>query len=135
VTVEERISHNTVARAVAERGVAAKMQMAYQLAEADSFTASSDATTHKHTEVVAHYINLVGEDGKHHSQLLRVHPAADHSSQARLDNWKKQIMEIADIFNRSPMAKRSKTALKYADFIRGLRGLNGDHTGDQKKLA
>ena len=135
VTVEERMSRHTVARAVAEGGIAAKMQLAYELAEADSFTASSDATTHKHTEVVARHINLVGEDGKHHSKLLGVHPAADHSSQAQLDNWKKQITEIADIFNRSPMAKRSRTALKYADFIRDLKGLNGDHAGDQKKLA
>jgi hypothetical protein len=135
VTVEEKMSRHTVARAIKEGGVAAKMQLAYELAEADSFTASSDATTHKHTEVVARHVNLVGEDGKHHSHLLGVHPAADHSSQAQLDNWKKQVTEIAEIFNRSPLAKRSRTALKYVDFIRDLKGLNGDHAGDQKKLA
>jgi len=66
VTVE-KMSRNTVARAVAEGGIAVKMQLDYQLAEADGFTASSDATTHKHTEVVARHINLAGEDGKHHS--------------------------------------------------------------------
>jgi hypothetical protein len=104
VEVPEVMSQHTVQQAIAEGGIAAQMQLGMQIALAEGLTGSSDATTHRHTDVVAHHLNFKDDDGKHCSHLLGVFPALDHSSQTQMDNWEKHVTEVADIFSRSPLA-------------------------------
>ena len=57
----------------------------------------------------------------HQSCLVGVDSAPDHSSQTQLDGWKSKIMEKLDIYNQSPLAQHSQTALRLADFLHAFR--------------
>jgi len=132
VQVPVVMSRRTVHRAIAEGGIAAKMQLGMQVAGAKSLTVSNDSTQHRHTEFVAHHINFMDENGEHKSHLLGVRPAISHTSEEQVKNWEIYINELGDVFSKSPLAKQTKASLQWNDFLQKCKGGNGDHANDQK---
>jgi hypothetical protein len=138
-----KMSSRTVRRAILEGGVMADIQVGHEIAKASSLTVSSDGTTHRNINYESRHVNVLApiyESDEaaavvHQSRLVGVDSAPDHSSQTQLDGWKSKIKEKLDIYNQSPLAQRSQTALRLADFFARLQGMNGDHAKDQKKLA
>lgn len=137
------MSGRTVARSILEGGIMADMQMGYEITKTKALTVSGDGTTHKkvgyevrhvHMPVPIYEVDDVNV-AKHRSRLVGVDPAIDHSSQTQADGWVSKLQEKLDVYNQSPLAKRSQNALKLADFFACLQGMNSDHAKDQKKLA
>ncbi|KAF7336494.1 hypothetical protein MSAN_02304100 [Mycena sanguinolenta] len=52
-----------------------------------------------------------------------------------VDGWKTRLDEIIDLFNRSPLAQRLAKKYSVRDFLRILKGLNGDHASVEKGTA
>jgi hypothetical protein len=135
----------TVSRIITEAGIASEVQLGYEMALTDGLTVSGDGTTHKHVNYESRHINMAvpsysdvenpSEEPKHHNRLLGVHSSADHKSQTQVNGWKEHIMEIVEVFMRSPLAKAEKLKLKLEDFYLKLKGMNSDHAEDQKKVV
>ncbi|KAF7982655.1 hypothetical protein HWV62_27105 [Athelia sp. TMB] len=160
-----KLSRRTVRRAIIEGGVAAKMQLGYEIKMAKGMlisgwlhlsfrpsnplnllavTMSSDATTHRHKNKEARHIALsapsyeAGSDQSiltHQNRLVGVHDSISHSSEQQFEDWKAKLTDIADTFNDSPFAKRTGLKLNVAEFVEKLKGLNGDHAADVIKSA
>jgi len=134
------MSGRTVARAVLEGGIMADMQIGHEISNTHALTISSDGTTHKNVGYEARHINMLVPDyeldaAKHKSRLVGVDSAPSHSSQTQADGWTSKMEEKLDLYNQSPLAKRSQSTLRLADFFARLQGMNSDHAKDQKKLA
>ncbi len=71
----------------------------------------------------------------HQSPLIGVDLAIDHSSQSQHDGWIERIESIHTLFNASPLAKRTRRAITISQTFAKLRGMNGDHANDVKRLA
>jgi len=135
-----KMSERTVAHAVLEGGVMADIQMGYEIAQAEGLTVSSDGTTHKNINFEARHVHMpVATENPavqvHKTRLVGVDSATDHSSKTQATGWTSKIQEKLDIYNQSPLAQRSKSALQLADFFVRLHGTVGDHAKDQIKLA
>jgi hypothetical protein len=121
----------------------ADIQIGHEVSKVDGLTVSSDGTTHKHVNFESRHINMKvstydSDDvsaTKHKSRLIGVDSATDHSSQTQAEDWKKKIDNLLELYNQSPLSKRSAVTLKMAHFFAKLQGMNGDHANDQKKLA
>ena len=143
LVVGPKMSKGTVAQSILEGGVMANIQLGHEISKTDSLTVSSDGTTHKNVNYESRHLNMKVPEydsehpaaAKHHGRLVEVDSAADHSNQTQAEGWKQKIQEILEVYSQSPLAKRSKVAIKLADFFAPLHGMNGDHAKDQKKLA
>lgn len=137
------MSRRTVGQVVLEGGVMADLQMSHEIAKTGTLTVSSDSTTHRNIGYDARHINLPvhlhqNNDEhaiKHRSRLVGINSAPNHSSQTQAEGWQSIMQEKLDLYNQSPLAKRSQYTLKLADFFARLQGMNSDHAKDQKKLA
>lgn len=108
-------------------------------------TASCDGTTNRHTNFeVWHlalraekYTGLKAPEDSHNAipkvQLLGVDAAVDHTSETQVNGWKQKMEEISEVYNGSPLARRTHATLKPDDLVLKLHGMNGDHAEDQKK--
>jgi len=157
VEVNHVMSLWTVECAVLESGMAAEIQLGYELAKSNSkflfilyntllmmetqeLTYSSDSTFHRHIEyevhtVVVQIIDYTKADmaPEWKSCSLGIGTLTNHTSQTQVDGLRKRLEEIAKIFNESPLAKREGLIFKVNDFAYKLIGTSGDHAADQKK--
>jgi hypothetical protein len=135
------MSGRTVAWSILEGGIMADIQLGHEIANASGLTISGDGTTHKNVGYESRHINMLVPTyestglAKHKSCLLGVDSATDHSSQTQADGWTDKIQDMLVVYNNSPLAKRSRNALRLFDFFGSLQGMNSDHAKDQKKLA
>jgi hypothetical protein len=137
------MSGRTVARSVLEGGVMADIQIGHEISKTSGLTVSGDGTTHKNVGYESRHVNMLvpmyGSGGtstvQHKSRLLCVDSATDHSSQTQADDLQRKIQEKLTVYNNSPLAKRSHSAMRLVDFFARLQGMNSDHAKDQKKLA
>ncbi|KAF8223650.1 hypothetical protein L208DRAFT_1516295 [Tricholoma matsutake] len=144
VEVSAKMSRRTVATAILEGGIAAEIQLAYEIVKTNDLTLSGDGTTHKHINYESQHIHLKvpsysdegdgDSDAKHHSQLFGIFSADDHTSETQVDLLIKHLLQIAERLKSSPLAQRGKLALLLEDFFAKLRGMNSDHAKDQKKV-
>jgi hypothetical protein len=49
--------------------------------------------------------------------------------------WAARIKECVNLFNKSPLAQRLKLQYSFQDFLRVLKGMNGDHASTEKGTA
>ncbi|KAI5900009.1 uncharacterized protein SCHCODRAFT_02485539 [Schizophyllum commune H4-8] len=134
-----RMSARTVARSIAEGGIAAKIQLGYEIMRNKNLTASGDSTSHRRQEYDSRFISLkpVTSTGAlsdtHVLRSLGVDAFLNHSSEEQVRGLLKKLQQICDIFNRSPFAKRKGLEMSLTAFATCLRGTNGDHANDVKK--
>ncbi|KAI5895940.1 uncharacterized protein SCHCODRAFT_02492628 [Schizophyllum commune H4-8] len=133
------MSARTVARIIAEGGIAAKIQLGYEMVTNTSITASGDSTSHRRQEYDSRFVVLrpVTDSGilsdSHVLRSLGIDASLDHSSEEQVRGLLKKLAQICDIFNRSPFAKRKGLLMSFEAFALRLRGTSGDHANDVKK--
>jgi hypothetical protein len=156
ITVKECMSKRTVQRCILEAGVAADIQLAYEIGKASSMslslyaqlaadrslelTYSSDSTSHRHIEYESRFIALQvfdydDPDAQPEWKLrsLGVDTSVNHTSETQLAGLRRRLEDLAKLFNQSPIAIREKLYFDVEDFICKLIGTSGDHAADQKK--
>jgi hypothetical protein len=81
------------------------------------------------------YSNLNESTPEQCNQFLDIESSKDHTSKTQLQGLKTVIDEMASIYNDSPLAQRMTTSkLTAVIFTSELKGVNGDHLADQKKV-
>ena len=67
VSVDVTMSSHTVSRAILEGGIAAEIQLGFEIANATDLTIGMDGTTHRHVNLEAKYIHIgnMDDNGKH----------------------------------------------------------------------
>ncbi|KAJ6563864.1 hypothetical protein B0H19DRAFT_1067470 [Mycena capillaripes] len=146
IHINRVMSRRTVGRAVEEGGVAAKMQVAFELSSSKGVTISADSTSNRGINIESAHMALRVPD--YASGNLEIDPSAtpkvrvlgvektiDHTSAEAVWGWDDRINESCDIFNRSPLAKRLERVYSVRDFMRILNGMNGDHASMEKGTA
>ncbi|KAJ6611155.1 hypothetical protein B0H10DRAFT_2437682 [Mycena sp. CBHHK59/15] len=134
IVVKGNPSRRSVQRALMEGGLAAKIQLGYELAQADGITASGDATSLRGENYEVSCL-MVNKDGTHKMRILSITSTVDHSSETQKQNWQTQITGVSEIFKKSPLGRRSALNFEVSDFLRLLKGMNGDHAADMKKTV
>jgi hypothetical protein len=138
ISVDVMMSSHTVGRAIIKGGVAADIQLAFELANSTDATIGMDGTTHKHVTIESKYIHIGKADShgnyQHKSLLVGVDPAVDHKSETQIAGWLSKFQDIADVFGSSPLAQRQGIKLKVNTLLGKLRGMHSDHAKDQKKV-
>jgi len=66
-------------------------------------------------------------------RTLGIDTSVNHASQTQVDGLKRRLVELAEVFNDSPLAKREGLRFVPGDFAYRLLGTSGDHAADQKK--
>ncbi|KDQ09796.1 hypothetical protein BOTBODRAFT_178707 [Botryobasidium botryosum FD-172 SS1] len=117
----DSIDRRSVSRINREGGVAAKIQIVYELNKAKACSISSDATTHKHINYKSKHMMLnvpdynappdapVPENTVLTQRFLGINTAVNHTSETQLEGWKDAIETM-------------------------FAGMNTNHAEDQKKL-
>ncbi|KAG2037870.1 hypothetical protein BDR03DRAFT_933868 [Suillus americanus] len=132
----------TVQRAILEGGIAAKVQLGHEIMQTKSLTFSSDSMTHRHINMnswnvsykAPTYSNLNESMPEQHNWFLGIESSKDRTSMTQLQGLKTAIDKMASIYNYSPLAQRTTTSkLTAVIFTSKLKGINGDHSADQKK--
>ncbi|KAJ7289904.1 hypothetical protein C8J57DRAFT_1046809 [Mycena rebaudengoi] len=129
--VKGNMSRWTVQRALMEGGVAARIQLGFEMSQADD---SGDATSLHGDNYEACHV-MINKAGTHTMQVLGISSTIDHMSETQLANWKRLLSNICEIFKRSPLGRRSALNFELSDFLRLLKGMNGDQASDQKKTV
>src|ERR1700722_8827987 len=105
-------------------------------------TFSADGTAHRSINYNARHANLKvesysteGSEIDHATRLLGVHSTLDGSSEQSVKAWKKLLSNIAEVYNDSPLGKRSGHLLRTVDIFVKLAGMHSDHCAKEKKDA
>ena len=141
ISVRGNVSRRTVSRVILEGYVAAKIQLGFEMDKADSMTFGADGTMHRDINYNARHVHLktesYGGEGsnatKQSTRLLGVHSALDGSSEESVKAWKELLGGIADIYNQSPLGKRTGHLLRVVDIFVKLAGMHSDHCAKEKK--
>ncbi|KAJ7829469.1 hypothetical protein B0H13DRAFT_1655732, partial [Mycena leptocephala] len=164
IYIGREMSRRTVSRAVEEGGVAAKMQIIYELSMNTGalphtpqkqaiyprlfagVTISADSTSNRGQNIESRHLATRAPDYKSGNlaidpnstpkvRFLGVEKTLDHTSAQSVNGWKTQIDEFVDLFNRSPLAQLLLRKYSVRDFLRILTGMNGDHASNEKSSA
>ncbi|KDQ06229.1 hypothetical protein BOTBODRAFT_121805 [Botryobasidium botryosum FD-172 SS1] len=147
VEMEESIDRRSVSRITREGGVAAKIQIMYELDKSKACTINGDGTTNKHINYESKHIMMqvpsyapgsnpdavLPEDTIPTQRFLGINTAVNHTSEVQLQGWKKSIESILTNYNTAPIGQRN--TLDVQDFARSVTGMMTDHAEDQKKLC
>ncbi|KAJ7145429.1 hypothetical protein C8R43DRAFT_837863, partial [Mycena crocata] len=99
--VKKKMSRQTVQRALIEGRLAARIQLAYEMVQADS---SSDATSLQAENYESCHV-MINKNGTHKNCVLGINSTTDHTRETQVENWKKHIARVVDIFKRCPLAQ------------------------------
>ncbi|THU81616.1 hypothetical protein K435DRAFT_808933 [Dendrothele bispora CBS 962.96] len=138
-----RMSRRMVSRAILERGVASKIQIAHELLTTDVLgaTISQDSTSHRRQTFEAEHLavkatNYAGDSNlKPRVRFFCLAAPNDHTSSGSINTWKENIDEMADLYNQSPLAQRLNRQFSVRDFLHVLKGMNGDHVNNEKATS
>ncbi|GJE89766.1 hypothetical protein PsYK624_058730 [Phanerochaete sordida] len=141
VAVLHAPSRRSVGRFLLEGGVAATVQLGFEIENSPDITISGDGTTHRNVGKEARNVTVLVPDSyaepshlSHKNRLVGVDTAIDHKSQTQFEGWQSKMTHIFDTFNRSPLAAQQAAHLELSDFARKLLGMHTDHAEDQRKL-
>jgi hypothetical protein len=160
VEVRGKMSRRTVGRCILEGGIAAKIQLGFEMAKADSrfllmncnsftyvstgLTASSDGTSHRKMNIESNHFAYKAVDYhsngspasiKHVNQLAGIVLSVDHTAETQWDFALQIVADTSDTLNRSPLSERTSTTFSLIQWAYELCGMNNDHAADQKKKA
>ncbi|KAH9848418.1 hypothetical protein C2E23DRAFT_739684 [Lenzites betulinus] len=130
--VKGSISEHSVGRIVLEGGVYAKLQIAEDIVNASSLTASSDGTTHRSINLDSCHLHT-HHATSHERRFLGIHSAANHTSESQLRGWQACITDVFDTYNASPLGREKPADVR--TLVVKTEGILTDHAEDQKKLA
>ncbi|KDQ16577.1 hypothetical protein BOTBODRAFT_173079 [Botryobasidium botryosum FD-172 SS1] len=158
----DSVDRRSVSRINREGGVAANVQMGYELSQSQSeliyclyigraalnfyaaCSVSGDATTHKHINYESKHIMLTVPDYNAPpstsppestvptQRFLGINTSVNHTSETQLQGWKDVMGSIFEAYNAAPIGK--KNPLDVRNFACAVKGMNTDHAEDQKKL-
>ncbi|EPQ51558.1 hypothetical protein GLOTRDRAFT_96296 [Gloeophyllum trabeum ATCC 11539] len=142
---EDKMSRQTVRRAVLEGGVAAKLQVVFDIMQSEGFMISGDGTSHRHINYESNFIALStpvyttssssGPTGKaHRLRTLGVHSATNRKADTQVDGWKDLFSEFQEFYDCSPLSRRHQT-IEMAEIARKLKGYFSNHAAYQKKTS
>ncbi|KAJ7448747.1 hypothetical protein FB451DRAFT_1053734 [Mycena latifolia] len=132
IVVKGTMSRRTVQRALIEGGIAARIQLGHEMAQADGITLSTDATSLRGENYESGFV-MINKGPTHQMRLFSLTSTTSHTSESQLENIKSQISLISELYQRSPLGRRSHLNFEISDFLRLLKGMNGDHAADMKK--
>ena len=69
------------------------------------------------------------------TRTFRIQSSRDGSSEEAVADWENTLKKIVNIYNESPLGKRSGSLLKFIDLLIKLAGMNTDHCSKEKKDA
>ena len=141
ISVKGTMSGQTVTRCIIEGGIAAQIQLGFEMAVAPSLAIAGDGTTHENVNYEAKLVHLPvdsytddnGGKSKHATHTLGVHSAPNHTSETQVNGWKEVLVEIAEIFINSPFGQSAHLQFSLKQFYGKPKGMNSDHAEDQKK--
>ncbi|KAJ7482110.1 hypothetical protein B0H11DRAFT_2419024 [Mycena galericulata] len=146
IHVTGSMSRRTVARAIEEGGVAARIQSVYELSKSQGVTISADSTSNRGINIESSHMNLrvpdyasgdlsIDPNSTPKVRFLGVEKTMDHTSAESVRGWNERIEENIDLFNRSPLARILERSYSIRDFLRILKGMHGDHASTEKSTA
>ncbi|KAJ7221761.1 hypothetical protein GGX14DRAFT_388880 [Mycena pura] len=131
-SVKKKMSRRTVQRALMEGGIAARIQLAHEMVDANGIVLSTDATTVRGKNYESAHVN---KGTTHKMRIFSMTSTTSYSSEAQLANIKFQINTISTLYKQSPLDRRSKFNFEIHDFVRTVKTMHGDHAADAKKLG
>ncbi|KAF7335877.1 hypothetical protein MSAN_02324700 [Mycena sanguinolenta] len=146
VHINRAMSRRTVGRAILEGGVAAKMQITYELGLNQGISISADSTSNRGINIESAHVALRTPDYKGGNtsidpssmpkiRFLGVDKTKDHTSAESVKAWQSRIEEAMDFFNRSPLAALLKKRYTFRYFLKIFKAMNGDHASNEKSTA
>src|SRR6266487_2745896 len=103
-------------------------------------TFGADGTTHRsinynscHVHYKAQSYSDDSAGTKQTTRLLGVHSSLDGSSEESVKSWKELLGGIAEIYNQSPLGKRTNHLIRVIDIFVKLTGMHSDHCAKEKK--
>ena len=104
----------------------------------EGFTLSSNGTSDKHINYESQHLayanpSTTSETGSHVIRMLDVSSSVDHTSETQFEGWKESFSNLVELYNASPLAHRLLSTLLLPELAKKIKGMNGDHTSDQKK--
>ena len=106
-------------------------------------TFSADGTMHHSINYNARHAHLKVESystdqlekAVHVTRFLGIHFTIDGSSEHSVKSWKELLDNMNEIYNASPLAKRTGNFVRTVDLFVKLAGMNTDHCAKEKKDA
>ncbi|KAF8206026.1 hypothetical protein K438DRAFT_1905210 [Mycena galopus ATCC 62051] len=146
VHINRVMSRRTVGRAILEGGIAAKMQITYELGLNQGISISADSTSNRGINIESAHIALRAPDYKGGNvnidtsstlkiRSLGVDKTKDHTSAESVKAWQSRIEEVMDLFNQSPLAALLQKRYTFRHFLKVLKAMNGDHASTEKGTA
>ncbi|KIY63712.1 hypothetical protein CYLTODRAFT_381837 [Cylindrobasidium torrendii FP15055 ss-10] len=142
LTLVGNVSRRTATRSIKEGGIAAKVQIGYEVSRVHAVSGSGDSTSHKSVDYGAEHITLLAPNYKDPSQpdipktrVLDISSNPGHRAEHQRDKFEQHIGEIGSLLANCPFAKRYGIVFTVTSFLKVLKGWNSDHAPDQKKLV
>jgi len=112
---------------------------------AKGMTFSADGTGHRSINYNSCHIHLLVENYASKSSdnntkqqathTFGIQSSLDGSSEMAVADWENTLKRVTQVFNESPLGKRSGSHLKFVDLLVKLMGMNTDHCAKEKKDA
>jgi len=123
ITIIGTISHPSISRILHKGYFAAQIQLGYEMNNAKSMTFSADGTSHRSINYNSDHVHLVVEDyassdsnpKQHVTQTFGIQSSQDGSSEEAIADWENTLKKIVNLYNESPLGKRSGSLLKFID--------------------
>jgi hypothetical protein len=143
ITTVGTISRPSISRILREGYFAAQIQLGYEMENTRSMTFSADGTSHRSINYNSRHVHLVVEDytspenssKERVTRTFGIQSSRDGSSEEAIADWENTLKKIVNIYNESPLGKRSGSLLKFIDLLIKLTGMNTDHCSKEKKDA
>ncbi|KAJ7854879.1 hypothetical protein B0H13DRAFT_1642168, partial [Mycena leptocephala] len=130
VHIDRKMDRRTVSRAIGEGGVAAKMQVTYELGLNKG---NADSTSNRGINIESSHMANRAPDYKSGNldidpnsiprvRFLGVEKTLDHSSAESVKGWQQRILENMKLFNESPLGRRLKKKYTFRHFLKTVRG-------------
>jgi hypothetical protein len=155
ISVKGTPCRRTVSRIILEGYFAAQLQIAYEMQDAKgtflfdsilyvlmnivlAFTLGSNGTARLgigYTAHHAHYQQKTDDGSERVTRFLGIHSPLDGTSEQSVVAWKELFRDITDLYNQSPLGKRSGALLHVISIFVKLSGMHSDHCSEEKKDA
>ena len=137
------ISRPSVSRILREGYFAAQVQLGWEMKNAESMTFSADGTSHRSINYNSRHVHLLVEDyassesekKQRVTRTFGIQSSLDGSSEEAMADWKRILNANIEIYNNSPLGKRSGSIFKLIELLIKLMGMNTDHCAKEKKDA
>ncbi len=137
------ISRPSITRIIREGYYAAQIQLGFEMENTQGMTFSADGTSHRSINYNSRHVHLLAEDYSNPDNNIQeratrsfgIKSSRDGSSEEAIADWEATLKNITNIYNDSPLAKRTGSILTFIKLIIKLTGMNTDHCAKEKKDA